>query len=121
MRWKITRGQPLYVQLVMHADKIKVFFGGLKAKKKDGQVPELNLKAAAEGCKQFTTAPTMRAEYNRRLLAGLMTKQLRMPTKKEQWVALLELNDIQVDNALTANDEESSHADGDDYDEGGGV
>jgi len=25
---------PLYVQLVMHADKTKVFFGGLKAKKK---------------------------------------------------------------------------------------
>jgi hypothetical protein len=43
-----------------------------------------------------------------------------MPTKKEQWAALLELNDIQIDNALTANDEESSHADGDDYDEGGG-
>ena len=99
----------LYVKLVMRADKIKVFFSGLKAKKVNGAVPVLNLKKAAGGYKQFTTVPAMRGEYERRLRAGTIVKQIRMPTKKEQWATLLHLNDIDIENTVTMDDEEMNH------------
>lgn len=100
----------LHVRYVMTADKIKVFFGSLKKKKKDGQVPELHRTATADGYKTFNTVPQMRAEYDRRVLAGVMAKPMRMPTKKVGWAALLELNDMQQENLITHSGEEDSHS-----------
>jgi len=103
--------QSLYVKHVMTADKIKVFFSSLKKKKKDGVVPELTRTVGSNGYRSFATVGAMRAEYIRRLDLGHITKPKPMPSKKDEWALLLELNDLQRENTLMEADEESQHQD----------
>ena len=103
--------QSLYVKHVMTADKIKVFFSSLKKKKKDGVVPELARTAGSNGYRSFSTIGAMKAEYVRRLDLGCITKPKPMPSKKDEWALLLELNDLQQENTLTEASEESQHLD----------
>ena len=104
----------LYVKHVMTGGKIKTFFGGLKAKKVNGQVPVLTAVASATGYKQWETLSDLREEVKRRIEEGTMVKPLRQPSNKPGWAQLLELNDMQIDNALSEDTEEACHADGDD-------
>ena len=103
--------QSLYVKHVMTADKIKVFFSSLKKKKKDGAVPELTRTAGSNGYRSFSTVDAMKVEYHRRLDQGEITKPKPMPSKKDEWALLLELNDLQRANTLTETDEETQHLD----------
>jgi hypothetical protein len=101
--------QSLYAKHVITADKIKVFFGGLKKKKVNGVVPELHRQAGCNGYKSFVTAPAMKAEYQRRLELGHITRPKPMPSKKEHWAVMLELNDLQRANTITDHEEENQH------------
>jgi len=101
----------LYVKHVMTAGKIKAFFGGLKSKKVNGQVPVLSSVATATGYKQWNTLGDLKEEAKRRIDEGAMAKPLRMPTNKAGWAVLLELNDMQTDNAMSEEADEAGHCD----------
>ena len=110
--------QSLYVKHVITADKIKVFFGGLKKKKVNGVVPEIDRRAGCNGYKSFVTVPAMRDEYQRRLELGHITRPKPMPSKKQDWAVMLELNDLQRANTITDHEEENQHGeDAEDADE----
>ena len=104
----------LYIKYVMNADKIKAFFSTLKNKKKNGEVPVLvaGTNTNSDGYGQWTTVPAMKDEFSRRLAAGTISKPVRVPSDKQGWAVLLELNDLQLSNTLMMADEECAHADG---------
>ena len=54
----------------------------------------------------------MKDEFSRRLAAGTISKPVRVPSDKQGWAVLLELNDLQLSNTLMMADEECAHADG---------
>jgi hypothetical protein len=100
----------LYVKYVIIPGKIKAFFGGLKSKKVKGVVPPLTSTASDKGYKQYTTVAEMREEYQRRLLANIISKPFKIPSNKEGWANLLEVNDIQTANMVTTDLEQDEHA-----------
>jgi hypothetical protein len=110
----------LYVKHAMHAGKIKAFFSGLKSKKVNGVVPVLSSIATATGYKQWSTLSDLKEESKRRIDEGTMAKPLRQPTAKAGWAQLLELNDVQVENAMSVETEEAAHGE-ESYDDAGDV
>ena len=52
----------------------------------------------------------MKEEYQRRLAANTISKPFKMPSNKEGWANLLEVNDIQTANMITTDLEQEDHA-----------
>lgn len=108
-RLRLEYKDSLYVKYVMTAGKIKAFFSGLKSKKVNGVVPELASVATATGYKHWNTLNDLKGEAKRRIEEGSMAKPLRQPTNKAGWAAIIELNDMQAENALSDDAEEAAH------------
>ena len=62
----------------------------------------------------------MKEESKRGIDEGTMVKLLRQPTAKAGWAQLLELNDMQVENAMSVETEEAAHGE-ESYDDAGDV
>ena len=75
-----------------------------------GVVPPLTATASDKGYKQYTTVVEMKEEYQRRLAVNIISKPLKIPSNKEGWANLLEVNDIQTANMVTTDLEQDDHA-----------
>jgi hypothetical protein len=79
----------------------------------NGVVPVLSSIATATGYTQWSTLSDLKEESKRRTDEGAMAKPLRQPTAKAGWAQLLELNDMQVENAMSVEAEEAAHSEKD--------